>query len=97
MTGTSARNNHGIFKTKKAYNLALLYNLELHNKNAYIHSGKFISFNDVEFIVDNLWLDYFMGLNTYPPLYNISIEYENLLINNLQLKYPYLNTAFSWA
>lgn len=97
MTGTSARNHYGIFKTKKAYNLALRYNLELNNKNAYIHSGKYITFDDVEFIVDNLWLDYFTGLVPAPPINNISMEEENNIINDLQDKFPYFNTAFSWA
>lgn len=97
MTGTSARNNYGIFKTKKVYEFALRYNLELHNKNAYIHFGKFISFCDVEFIVDNLWLDYFMGVAPTPPINNISMQEENVIINNLQQKFPYFNTAFSWA
>ena len=34
MTGTSARNHCGIFKSKKVYNLALQYGLELNSKKA---------------------------------------------------------------
>ena len=53
MTGTSANNRCGIFKSRKAYNLALQYDLELNSKKSYIHSGLYVSFDDVQFIVDD--------------------------------------------
>jgi hypothetical protein len=67
---------YGIFSEKKAYNLALKYNLSLENKNSYIHAGNFITYNEVLFIVNNLWLDHFMygsnkpiDVSEYSPLY----------------------------
>jgi hypothetical protein len=60
MTGTSARNSYGIFKSKRAKCLAIKYGLHLYDKNAYIHSGNLILYSDVKFIVDNYWMDHFM-------------------------------------
>ena len=40
--------------------LAIKYNLEINDKNSYIHDHKLIFYSDVKFIVDNLWLDHFM-------------------------------------
>lgn len=58
-------NKRGIFKDKKALLLAIKYNLDINNKNSYIHSGVHITYKDVHFIVDNLWLDHFMyGVQT---------------------------------
>ncbi len=88
MTATSAKNTFGIFKNSKAKKLALLYNLSTTDKNHYIHSGKFITFHDVQFIVDNLWLDYFI-YNTNKPL-NISFVVEYYLFENLKIKFPEL-------
>ena len=72
MTATSANNRRGIFKSKKAYNFALQYGLDLNSKKSYIHTGLYVSFDDVQFFVDNLWLDYFMGLTETTPIDNIS-------------------------
>ena len=59
---------YGIFKTKRAYKLALKYNLELLNQSAYIHSQSFITLDDVKFIVDNLWLNHFL-YHDNPPIH----------------------------
>ena len=40
--------------------LAKKYSLELYDQQAYISSGKNVTYNDVKFIVENLWLDHFM-------------------------------------
>lgn len=53
-------NRRGIFQDKKALLLAQRYSLELRDKNAYISSNKNITYNDVRFIVKNLWFDHFM-------------------------------------
>lgn len=67
-------NRRGIFEDKKALLLAKKYSLELHNKNAYVSSNKNITYNDVRFIVKNLWFDHFMygvkkPLNVDPYIY----------------------------
>ena len=78
MTATSARNPCGIFKSKRAKFLAIKYGLDLHNKNAYIHSFNLISYSDVKLIVNYLWLDHFL-YNTPKPLIHISDdEYYNI-------------------
>lgn len=97
MTGTSANNRCGIFKSRKAYNMALQYGLNLNSKKAYIHSGLYISFDDVQFIVDNLWLDYFMGLSDNIPIDSISIEEENKIVVSLKNRYPFFEQNYSWA
>lgn len=97
MTGTSANNRSGIFKSKKVYNLALQYGLELNSKKAYIHSGLYISFDDVQFIVDNLWLDYFMGFTDTIPIDYISIEEENEIIVSLKNRYQFFEQNYSWT
>ena len=56
-----------IFADKKAFVLANKYNLDLNDKRAYITNGKYVTHNDVHFIVKNLWMDHFMyGVN--PPI-----------------------------
>jgi hypothetical protein len=59
MTGTSARNPCGIFKTKRAKLLAIKYSFDLYNKNAYMRTGHLVLYSDVKFIVDLLWIDHF--------------------------------------
>ena len=86
MTGTSSRNTFGIFKTKKAKCLAIKYKLDLNNPNAYIHNGPYITLYDVQFIVDNLWLDHFM-YTTDPPLELSANEYNDIYYN-IQYKCP---------
>lgn len=100
MTATSANNRRGIFKSKKAYDLALLYGLNLYDKKSYIHSGLYISFDDVQFIVDNLWLDYFMGFTDTPPINSLSVDEEDNIINSLKQRFPLRGRFFdnySWA
>jgi hypothetical protein len=72
-------NNYGIFKSKKAKNLAYRYNLNMFDKSAYACDTKYVSLDDVKFIVDNLWLDHFMynspkpielSLDKYYKIYN---------------------------
>jgi len=73
----SAKNHPGIFDTKRAKLLAIKYNLELYNKNAYMNPRKYITYNDVLIIVDNLWLDH---IEYFTPLtITVSLdEYNNL-------------------
>lgn len=97
MTGTSANNRRGIFKSKKAYDLALQYGLDLNSKKSYIHTGLYVSFDDVQFIVDNLWLDYFMGLTETTPIDNISDDEEYDIMNSLKNRFPFFEQHYSWA
>jgi len=53
-------NHRGIFADKKAFVLANKYNLELNDKRAYITNSKYVTYNDVKFIIKNLWIDHFM-------------------------------------
>ena len=86
MTATNARNNYGIFKTKRAKLLASKYSLDLNNKRAYIQSDNAVSFSDVKFIVDNLWLDHFLYDSDRPI--DVSFDEYNIIYYNLQLNYP---------
>ena len=91
MTGSSARNHPGIFKNNKAKLLATKYGLDLNNPDAYINHGKFITFYDVSFIIENLWLDHFM-YDADKPL-DVSYNEYNELFYSLQHKYPTLLTS----
>ena len=94
MTGTSARNSFGIFKSKRAKLLAVKYGFDLYNKNAYIHSGNIILYSDVKFIVDNLWIDHFIYGSDKPI--NISFDEYNDIYYSLQDTYPTLfNSSFA--
>lgn len=53
-------NRRGIFENKRALLLAKKYSLDLNDKQAYVSFNKNITYNDVKFIVKNLWLDHFM-------------------------------------
>ena len=77
MTGTSARNPCGIFKSKRAKLLAIKYGLDLYDKNAYIHSGNTILYSDVKFIVDYRWMNHFI-FGTDKPINVSFIEYNNI-------------------
>ena len=78
MTGTYARNSsYGIFKSKRAKLIAIRYSLDLYDKNAYIHSQNLISYSDVKFIVDNLWMDHFI-YGTDKPIDISSDEYNHI-------------------
>jgi hypothetical protein len=94
MTGSSARNHPGIFKNNKAKLLASKYELDLNNPNVYIHFGKYITYSDVSFMVENLWLNHFM-YNDDKPLELSYDEYDDLFYS-LQDKYPAL-LNFSFA
>tara|TARA_Y100000590_G_C15680014_1_gene999462 strand:+ start:763 stop:1047 length:285 start_codon:yes stop_codon:yes gene_type:complete len=94
MTGTSARNSFGIFKSKHAKLLAIRYSLDLDDKNAYIHSGNLILFSDVKLIVDNRWIDHFM-YGTDEPIHVSFDEYYNIFYS-LQNSFPGLFN-FSYA
>ncbi len=94
MTGSSARNHYGIFKDKKTKLLASKYGLDLNNPDAYIHFGKYVTYSDVSFMVENFWLDHFM-YNTDKPL-EVSYNVYNDLFYSLQDKYPVL-LNFSFA
>ena len=89
MTGTNARNLYGIFKSKRARLLAKRYNLDLYNINAYIHSYNYVTFNDVQFIVDHLWLDHFTDFT--PPPILVSIDEYQLILHRLRLNNSYIN------
>jgi hypothetical protein len=77
------RNHFGIFYNKNAYLLALKYNLDLYNKNSYISNNKYITFLDVNYIVDNLWMDHFF-YNLNPPINLNNFDYlfmKNYIFN----------------
>lgn len=93
MTATNARNHFGIFKTKRAKLLAIKYSLELYDKNAYLQSYDFVSFSDVKFIVDNLWLDHFL-YHLNKPI-DVSYDDYNNIYYNLKLSYSYLLNSSS--
>jgi len=81
MTGTSAKNTFGIFKSRRAKLLAIRYNLDLYNTNAYVHKFDYITYADVQFIVDNLWLDHFTDFT--PPPIKVDIYEYNSILNRL--------------
>ncbi len=87
MTGTSARNTYGIFKTKKAKLLAIKYYLDLNNPLAYTTSG-IVKYTDVLFIVDNLWLDHFIFLSPNPI--HLNIQSYNNMYDSIYFKYTHL-------
>lgn len=95
MTGTSARNPIGIFKSKRVKLFAARYSLDLNNKNAYgVNNGNLISYYDVKFIVDNLWLDHFMYDSDQPI--EVSFEEYNNIYESLLQDYPeILNFSFA--
>jgi len=67
MTGTSARNNYGIFKTKKAKILANKYSLDLHEKSIYIFDeNDLVKLSDVKHLIDNLWIDHLLSSDLIP-------------------------------
>ena len=84
----TANNHYGIFKTKKAKFLAVKYNLDLYNYNLYSQTEKYVTYLDVLFIVENLWLDHFMYY-TEEPLKLLTDQYDSLYYS-LSLKYPHL-------
>ena len=94
MNSNSSRNHYGIFKTKKAKLLAIKYSLDLNNPSYYIHFGKYVTYSDVSFMVENFWLDHFM-YNADKPL-ELSFDEYNDLFYSLQNKYPAL-LNFSFA
>ena len=86
---TTARNHYGIFKTKKARQLAIKYNLDLNNYLLYsVSNDKYVTYLDVLSIVDNLWLDHFI-YNSNVPL-EISNKEYHVLAKSLSIKYNHL-------
>jgi len=88
MTGISARNSFGIFKSKRAKLLAIKYGLDLYNKNYYIHDGNLVLYSDVKFIIDNLWIDHFL-YDTDKPI-EVSYNEYNDIYYSLQNLFPAL-------
>ena len=87
MTGTSARNTYGIFKTKRAKQLAIKYNLDLNTTEAYKTDG-IVKFIDVVFIVNNLWLDHFI-FKIQPPI-KLDIKSYNNMYEYIYFKYTHV-------
>ena len=97
MTGTSAR-NYGFFKSNKARILAIKYNLPIDNKLAYginiSRPNQKINYNDVLFIVENLWIDHFLyysngGEHRPCPIKLSNNDYKEWCIY-IKSKYPNL-------
>ena len=84
MTGTSARNTYGIFKTKRAKLLAIKYNLDLNNPLAYA-AYDIVKYIDVVFVVNNLWLNHFLFKTPKPILLDPSSYYE--MYDSIYFKY----------
>lgn len=84
----SVKNHYGIFKTKKARQLAIKYNLDLNNYFLYsVSHKKYVTYLDVLSIVDNLWLDHFI-YNYNIPLEVSKKEYHDiskLLLNKYSI------------
>jgi hypothetical protein len=57
-----------IFKDKRAYNLALKYNLPLYDRRCYMSNHKYIRLSDVKFIVTELWRNHFLYNSEAPIL-----------------------------
>jgi hypothetical protein len=82
-------NHYGIFKTKKAKQLAIKYNLDLNNYFLYsVSHDKYVTYLDVLSVVDNLWLDHFI-YHTKEPIKLFINEY-NKIFYKLSNKYPQL-------
>ena len=92
MTGTSAKNPVGIFRTKRAKFLAIKYNLDLYNKNAYgphrLDNASTVSYSEVLWIVHNLWLNHFLHDANTPAYVGFDEYYE--IYNKLRGEWPYL-------
>lgn len=84
MTGTSARNTFGIFKTKRAKLLAIKYNLDLNNPLAYA-TNDVVKYIDVVFVVNNLWLDHFIFRTPKPISLDPYSYYE--MYDSIYFKY----------
>lgn len=74
-------NRPGIFFNKKAKNLAKQYNLDLNIKAAYGVQYGYVKLNDVQFIVDNLWIEHFTNLTPKP----IQLKDDDYLILHFKL------------
>lgn len=81
-------NHRGIFSDKKALILAKKYSLDLYDKRAYVSSSRYITYNDVKFIVGNLWLDHFM--------YGVSQPIEVDHYTYTQYYLDYLNSSHNF-
>ena len=86
MTGTSARNPIGIFTSKRAKFLAIKYNLDLFNVNAYPRgTSKYVTYSDVNFIVENLWQSHFLD-DVSAPLCECTWQEHEIIYYTLQIK-----------
>lgn len=89
MTATRARNPIGIFSTKRARGFAQKHNLDLFDKNCYgVSSDKLVTYSDVLFIVDNLWISYIFDSGP-EPITTTWDEY-NIIYNKLREKWPHV-------
>tara|TARA_B110001450_G_scaffold237930_1_gene244575 strand:- start:675 stop:1097 length:423 start_codon:yes stop_codon:yes gene_type:complete len=90
MNASRSSNAVGIFNTKRAKFLAQRYNLDLNDKSCYgVSSDKFVKYDDIMFIVDNLWLTHFVE-DAETPINNYTwVEYNNIY-NKLRDKWPYV-------
>jgi len=87
MTATRARNPIGIFSTKRTKLFAQKYNLDLLDKKCYgVSSDKLVTYSDVLFIVDNLWMSHFID-SVQEPITTTWDEYNNIY-NKLRKKWP---------
>jgi hypothetical protein len=59
-------NHPGIFWNKKTKLLAMKYNLDIDNIYAYGVTYGYVKLRDVEFIVNNLWIEHFTNLTAKP-------------------------------
>lgn len=81
------RNHPGIFWNKKAKLLAIKYNLDMDNPNAYGVQNGYVKSNDVQFIVDNLWIEHFINLTPKP----IELNGDDYIILHYKLLRIYPN------
>ena len=90
MTGVSARNSYGLFNNNKARNLANLYKIDANDFREYLRRDKYITFKDVKFIVDNLWLSHFIHHHIPKPI-DLPFDKYVHLYSRLKLQHPHLD------
>ena len=90
MTGVSARNSYGLFQNNKARHLANLYKIDINEFLEYIRKDKYITFKDVKFIVDNLWLSHFIH-NDLPKPIDLPFDKYVQLYSRLKSIHPHLD------
>jgi len=75
--------------------MAILYDLELNDVNAYIRNNDYVTFTDVKFIIDNLWLSHFIHDDVPMPI-TVNLDKYNYIYNNLKTKFSSLNLVYSY-